>query len=110
MKKNWVKWAVGLGSITAFTGVTSILQDNQNVQDSEAKAQVATDTWKIDTDNTDLSNLKEAEKADRERTIAGLDWEDGNWNVDNTDEQATYVTPTNPYQGQIQQDNRTERS
>lgn len=107
MRKNWVKWIVGVGSITAFTGVTAILQDNQ---DKSARSQVAADTWNVDITNTDISKLDDNEKSDREQFIAGLDWEDGNWNVENTDEQATYVTPTNPYQGQVQRENRTERS
>lgn len=110
MNKKWVKWAVGVGSITAFSGIIAILQEAQNDDNNEVQAHATNDFWNVNEGNTDLSNLKSNEKEEREKFIAGLDWNDSEWNVDTTNSEALYLTPSDQNQGQVQRNNRTERS
>lgn len=106
---KWMKWFVGIGSVSSIAVIFSFLQpEGVNLANSIPTFSIS----KVDVaegSNTDINTLKEQEKANREEWISTLDWEEGNWDVDKANVGVT-LSPRKPIEGMPQVEVRTRRS
>ncbi|MFC0297573.1 hypothetical protein [Geobacillus jurassicus] len=98
MKTNkWVKWVAGLGGVALFTAFLQLV-----------------DSSEMDQQKTNSSPTATAEKNNetmrqREQELMSLDWNEGNWDVQYSNEVIT-LTPKGQSSGLPPSENRTRRS
>lgn len=106
MKQNkWLKWIVGLGGISTFTLFLQTIDANNNQTDNRAQNYVQNENMSVVNNEQTLSTNKD----EREQQLVALDWEEGNWDVELTND-VIIATPksSQPYMSPAQ--DRTRRS
>ncbi|MGJ7034853.1 hypothetical protein [Anoxybacillus eryuanensis] len=93
---KWVKWVTGVGSVAVFTACLQLVND-------EKISESLNDTSQLQ------RTIAEEVNKQREKQLMALDWEEGNWDVQYSNE-AIIVTPKEGRQSLPPAENRTRRS
>ncbi|MEH7458362.1 hypothetical protein CON65_18495 [Bacillus pseudomycoides] len=105
-KQKWLKWVVGIGSISSLAVFLNVVQEeNSTNQKEDPSVNTRRDNYSI----SNIKELKETEKTEREQWISTLDWEEGNWEIDTSNTAAT-LTPKGKNTRKQQAETRTRRS
>lgn len=104
------KWIVGVGGVASFTLFLNAIQQPEEMKTQEPLLENAqTTSIKQTFTTTDLKKLSVEEKQNRGQWISSLDWTDGNWDID-ISEQGVYATPVSENTGFAPAKQRTRRS
>ncbi|MFJ8528255.1 hypothetical protein [Bacillus sp. NPDC094106] len=105
-KQKWLKWVVGIGSISSLVVFLNVVQEeNSTNQKEDPSVNTRRDNYSI----SNIKELKETEKTEREQWLSTLDWEEGNWEIDTSNTAAT-LTPKGKNNRKQQAETRTRRS
>lgn len=105
-KQKWLKWVVGIGSISSLAVFLNVVQEeNSTNQKEDPSVNTRRDNYSI----SNIKELKETEKTEREQWLSTLDWEEGNWEIDTSNTAAT-LTPKGKNNRKQQAETRTRRS
>lgn len=107
MRNNkWIKWVVGVGSVSTVAVIFSFLQtDNKEGEPLVSPAPM----YKGEANETNISALKKEERVNREAWISSLDWEEANWEVDES-ASGIILSPRQSAEGMPPAETRTRRS
>ncbi|RAK19472.1 hypothetical protein B0I26_10696 [Anoxybacillus vitaminiphilus] len=109
MRTNkWTKWIVGLGGITVFTSFLQLV-NNSDAHDNgqQNKTQISLKEETVSSQNNSVE-VNEAKKQ-REQLLLSLDWDEGNWDVEYSNEAIIAIPKTQTSRLQPAE-NRTRRS
>ena len=107
MRNNkWIKWVVGVGSVSTVAVIFSFLQTDNKEADQLASP---LPIYKGDVGETNISTLKKEERVNREAWISSLDWKEANWEVDES-ASGVIVSPRQSAEGMPPAESRTRRS
>lgn len=105
-KQKWLKWVVGIGSIGSLAVFLNVVQEeNSTNQKKNPSVNTRKDNYSI----SNIKELKETERNEREQWLSTLDWEEGNWEID-TSNTAITLTPKGKNNRKQQAETRTRRS
>lgn len=105
-KQKWLKWVVGIGSISSLAIFLNVVQEeNSTNQKEDPSVNTRGDNYSI----SNIKELKETEKDEREQWLSTLDWEEGKWEIDTFNTAAT-LTPKGKNNRKQQAETRTRRS
>ncbi|ASA95494.1 MULTISPECIES: hypothetical protein [Anoxybacillaceae] len=102
MKGNkWIKWMIGIGGITVFTSFLQLVNDSEeNNKQNEMMLKEETASFQNETEEA---------KQQREQQLLSLDWNEGNWDVEYSNE-VIIATPKTETSRLQPAENRTRRS
>ncbi|WLR51131.1 hypothetical protein LC040_18505 [Bacillus tianshenii] len=109
-KNKWIKWVVGISSVSSVVAIFSVLTTNEEATEAPTlTASLNQDAVDNQQPVLELEKLKQNELKKREEWISSLDWEEGNWDVNQTDKGIVF-TPAQKSEGLPPSENRTRRS